>query len=287
MYMCRFIYCFAHKTKWLFACFSDHCSQYFRVDPATKSDIFTMGQIRHLSTEGLMLLWLENITISCGMFEMAWIWHCSYCCNCHVSFDFKLADVHVFMNHITGSPAEQHDGPWDSRLWAHRAESPWGGGWTWKNWGSEGCWDPKAGGEGGLSQQTARWSLRQLAKSVSKCVNFGLLIKMRMYLKGLSRCGLLYIIVCSWRMKQEVPIVPCQVSLQLHLVLPPLCHVCIIMWCDIMTESSESQYLQAEDRGNKLKQLLVKAKKDLAEAKKTVSHSHCSQQVSQLPSVTS
>lgn len=33
-------------------------------------------------------------------------------------------------------------------------------------------------------------------------------------------------------------------------------------------ESVETQRLQAEDRGNKLKQLLVKSKKDLAEAKK-------------------
>ncbi len=36
-------------------------------------------------------------------------------------------------------------------------------------------------------------------------------------------------------------------------------------------ETAESQYLQAEDRGNKLKQLLVKAKKDLADSKKIVS----------------
>ena len=41
---------------------------------------------------------------------------------------------------------------------------------------------------------------------------------------------------------------------------------------DLLTlpDASESQYLQAEDRGNKLKQLLVKTKKDLAEAKRTV-----------------
>ena len=38
----------------------------------------------------------------------------------------------------------------------------------------------------------------------------------------------------------------------------------------LQTEAAESQYLQSEDRANKLKQLLVKAKKDLAEAKKLV-----------------
>ena len=38
----------------------------------------------------------------------------------------------------------------------------------------------------------------------------------------------------------------------------------------LIPDTAESQYLQAEDRGNKLKQLLVKAKKDLAEAKKLV-----------------
>lgn len=37
------------------------------------------------------------------------------------------------------------------------------------------------------------------------------------------------------------------------------------------TETSESQYAQAEEHCNKLKQLLVKTKKDLSEAKKLVS----------------
>ncbi len=35
----------------------------------------------------------------------------------------------------------------------------------------------------------------------------------------------------------------------------------------LLSDTTEGQYLQAEDRGNKLKQLLVKAKKDLAEAR--------------------
>ena len=37
-------------------------------------------------------------------------------------------------------------------------------------------------------------------------------------------------------------------------------------------DASQSQYLQAEDRGNKLKQLLVQTKKDLADSKKRVRH---------------
>ena len=37
-----------------------------------------------------------------------------------------------------------------------------------------------------------------------------------------------------------------------------------------LSESSESQYQQAEERGNKLKQMLVKTKKDLSDAKKLV-----------------
>ena len=36
-------------------------------------------------------------------------------------------------------------------------------------------------------------------------------------------------------------------------------------------ETVEEQHIQAEERGNKLKQLLVKTKKDLADAKKLVS----------------
>jgi hypothetical protein len=43
-------------------------------------------------------------------------------------------------------------------------------------------------------------------------------------------------------------------------------HEIILLYAD----SSETQHQQSEERGNKLKQLLVKAKKDLAEAKKTV-----------------
>ncbi len=39
---------------------------------------------------------------------------------------------------------------------------------------------------------------------------------------------------------------------------------------------AETQYVQAEDRGNKLKQLLVKAKKDLSDAKKLVCNQHYS-----------
>ena len=37
-------------------------------------------------------------------------------------------------------------------------------------------------------------------------------------------------------------------------------------------DASQSQYLQAEDRGNKLKQLLVQTKKYLADSKKRVRH---------------
>lgn len=36
------------------------------------------------------------------------------------------------------------------------------------------------------------------------------------------------------------------------------------------TETAESQYAQAEEHSNKLKQMLVKTKKDLADAKKLV-----------------
>jgi len=36
------------------------------------------------------------------------------------------------------------------------------------------------------------------------------------------------------------------------------------------TETAESQYAQAEEHSNKLKQLLLKTKKDLADAKKLV-----------------
>ena len=39
----------------------------------------------------------------------------------------------------------------------------------------------------------------------------------------------------------------------------------------IFSESAETQYQQSEERANKFKQLLVKSKRDLAEAKKTVS----------------
>ena len=41
-------------------------------------------------------------------------------------------------------------------------------------------------------------------------------------------------------------------------------------------DAAEAQRLQSEDRGNKLKQLLVKTKKDLAEAKKTESEQRSS-----------
>ena len=43
----------------------------------------------------------------------------------------------------------------------------------------------------------------------------------------------------------------------------------LITWC-FAVDASQSQYLQAEDRGNKLKQLLVQTKKDLADSKKRV-----------------
>ena len=42
----------------------------------------------------------------------------------------------------------------------------------------------------------------------------------------------------------------------------------------VCSESAEAQSSAAEDRANKLKQLLVKSKKDLAEAKKVVSNKH-------------
>ena len=51
------------------------------------------------------------------------------------------------------------------------------------------------------------------------------------------------------------------------------CHLEVVMcyvYVFVYTDSSQSQYLQAEDRGNKLKQLLVQTKKDLADSKKRV-----------------
>ena len=44
------------------------------------------------------------------------------------------------------------------------------------------------------------------------------------------------------------------------------------------TETVEEQHVQAEERGNKLKQLLVKAKKDLADAKKLVGNPSLSEE---------
>jgi len=47
--------------------------------------------------------------------------------------------------------------------------------------------------------------------------------------------------------------------------------VCINSYCvDGVIETAEGQYAQAEEHGNKLKQLLLKTKKDLADAKKLV-----------------
>ena len=46
------------------------------------------------------------------------------------------------------------------------------------------------------------------------------------------------------------------------------------MKCVLGLDQAESQHNQAEERGNKLKALLVKTKKDLAEAKKVVSINH-------------
>lgn len=44
---------------------------------------------------------------------------------------------------------------------------------------------------------------------------------------------------------------------------------CVINVCfGFTSDAVEEQRVQAEDRGNKLKQLLVKAKKDIADAKK-------------------
>ena len=40
-------------------------------------------------------------------------------------------------------------------------------------------------------------------------------------------------------------------------------------------DAAESQVTQSEDRGNKLKQLLAKTKKELADAKKTVRPRFC------------
>jgi len=45
---------------------------------------------------------------------------------------------------------------------------------------------------------------------------------------------------------------------------------CVVLYCVGITETAEGQYAQAEEHGNKLKQLLLKTKKDLADAKKLV-----------------
>jgi len=44
------------------------------------------------------------------------------------------------------------------------------------------------------------------------------------------------------------------------------------MLCVGVIETAEGQYAQAEEHGNKLKQLLLKTKKDLADAKKLVQY---------------
>jgi len=57
-------------------------------------------------------------------------------------------------------------------------------------------------------------------------------------------------------------------------VMTPPCHTVslhVVLCCfTATTETAESQYTQAEEHGNKLKQLLLKTKKDLADAKKLV-----------------
>jgi len=45
-----------------------------------------------------------------------------------------------------------------------------------------------------------------------------------------------------------------------------------VMLCVGVIETAEGQYAQAEEHGNKLKQLLLKTKKDLADAKKLVQY---------------
>jgi len=44
----------------------------------------------------------------------------------------------------------------------------------------------------------------------------------------------------------------------------------------MLTDSVDEQRVQADDRGNKLKQMLVKTKKELADSKKWVSSLHYS-----------
>jgi len=44
----------------------------------------------------------------------------------------------------------------------------------------------------------------------------------------------------------------------------------VLLFCVAVTETAEGQYTQSEEHSNKLKQLLMKTKKDLADAKKLV-----------------